>query len=204
MAVKDHSLDGKITRAAFDEFLEYGFQNASINKIAERACVTTGAIYTRYKNKDSLFSSLLEDILNTFKTRAQPVAENYYKAEQTKNLDDFLAAMAYETEVYIDVIFKHYEDAILLFCKSDGSTVEDMLKEMINHKTTTTLLFFEKIAKQPFDHNAIRILMNSQAYFYRQLLEAGYEKTEAKACMTAVQSFLASGWKHLFEQLNIT
>ena len=57
MAVKDHSLDDKIIRAAEAEFLEHGFVAASMHKIAERAGVTTGALYTRYKNKDALFGS---------------------------------------------------------------------------------------------------------------------------------------------------
>ena len=59
MANKDHSLDDGIIQAAYSEFLAYGFQQASLHKIAEKAVVTTGAIYTRYKNKDALFSSLL-------------------------------------------------------------------------------------------------------------------------------------------------
>ena len=50
MANKDHSLDDGIIQAAYSEFLAYGFQKASLHKIAEKAGVTTGAIYTRYKN----------------------------------------------------------------------------------------------------------------------------------------------------------
>ena len=50
MANKDHSLDDGIIQAAYAEFLAYGFQKASLHKIAEKAGVTTGAIYTRYKN----------------------------------------------------------------------------------------------------------------------------------------------------------
>jgi len=54
LANKDHSLDDKIIRAAYSEFLAYGFCKASLHKISEKAGVTTGAIYTRYKNKDAL------------------------------------------------------------------------------------------------------------------------------------------------------
>ena len=59
MANRDHSLDDGIIQAAYSEFLAYGFQKASLHKIAEKAGVTTGAIYTRYKNKDALFACLL-------------------------------------------------------------------------------------------------------------------------------------------------
>ena len=64
MANRDHSLDDGIIRAAYEEFLAHGFQNASLHKIAEKAGVTTGAIYTRYKNKDALFVSLLSGFID--------------------------------------------------------------------------------------------------------------------------------------------
>ena len=63
MAKRDHSLEDGIVQAAYSEFLTYGFQKASLHKIADKAGVATGAIYTRYKNKDALFASLLQDFL---------------------------------------------------------------------------------------------------------------------------------------------
>ena len=63
MANKNQELDKPIIEAAKTEFLQNGFQSASINNIAKRAGVTTGAIYTRYKGKDQLFHSLIEDFL---------------------------------------------------------------------------------------------------------------------------------------------
>ena len=63
MANRDHSLEDGIVQAAYSEFLTYGFQKASLHKIADKAGVTTGAIYIRYKNKDALFGSLLQDFL---------------------------------------------------------------------------------------------------------------------------------------------
>ena len=72
MALKDHSLDDKIIKAAFDEFMEFGFQKASIRKIADRAGVTPGAVYTRYDSKDDLFCSLVSNFLSAVKTQSEP------------------------------------------------------------------------------------------------------------------------------------
>lgn len=72
MANRDHSLGDGIIQAAYSEFLAYGFQKASLHKIAEKAGVTTGAIYTRYKNKDALFASLLQDFFETMQVLFAP------------------------------------------------------------------------------------------------------------------------------------
>lgn len=198
MAVKDHSLDAKITEAAFGEFMEHGFLAASLHKIADTAGVTTGALYTRYKNKDALLCSLLEEIFTVFRDFAEPVAEQYRKAEESGSIDDFLAAMECEARIYMDVLFEHYEECVLFFCKSGGSSAEESLKAMINHKADTTAEFFEKIAVQPVNREAVRLLMEANFHAYSRLLDAGYEKEKAAACMETVQDFFRAGWKELY------
>lgn len=81
MASRDHSLDDGIIQAAYSEFLAYGFQKASLHKIAEKAGVTTGAIYTRYKNKDALFVSLLQDFFETMQVLFTPPSQKNTKKQ---------------------------------------------------------------------------------------------------------------------------
>ena len=58
---------------------------SSLHKIAEKAGVTTGAIYTRYKNKDALFASLLQDFFETMQVLFTPVAEEYEKQSAARS-----------------------------------------------------------------------------------------------------------------------
>lgn len=202
MAVKNHSLDDKIIRAAEAEFLEHGFMAASMHKIAERAGVTTGALYTRYKNKDALFGSLLEELFSVVQAWSEPASQHYCEAEASGSATDFLAAMEFEEQMYLNLIFEHYEACVLLFCRSHGSSAEESLSAMISHKVTTTVDFLEKTAARPVNREAVRLLMEANFHIYRKILEAGYGKTEAASCMKDVQLFLHTGWKALYEQLH--
>lgn len=204
MALKDHSLDDKIKTAAAEEFTEHGFLAASLHKIADNAGVTTGALYTRYKNKDALFASLLEELFTAFRDYTEPAAEQYRKAEESRNVDDFLAAMKFETQVYMNLLFDRYEECVLFFCKSDGSSVAESIQTMISHKAASTVEFFEKTAVQPVNAEAVRLLMDANFHIYRQLLGSGYEKKKAIACMEIVQDFLSTGWKNLYLTLHST
>ena len=60
MAVPDRSIDPRIFESARKEFLENGFEKASLKAICEGAGVTTGALYKRYKGKEDLFSAVVE------------------------------------------------------------------------------------------------------------------------------------------------
>ena len=61
MAKPDHSLDPLILASARREFLEKGFEKASLKRICENANVTTGALYKRYSGKEELFAAVVAD-----------------------------------------------------------------------------------------------------------------------------------------------
>lgn len=123
MANRDHSLDDGIIQAAYSEFLAYGFQKASLHKIAEKAGVTTGAIYTRYKNKDALFASLLQDFFEAMQVLFAPVAEEYENAKHSAQPEDILRAINAEEQVYFQLLTEHCNDCTLFFCRRVGISV---------------------------------------------------------------------------------
>lgn len=202
MANRDHSLDDEIIQAAYAEFLTYGFQKASLHKIAEKAGVTTGAIYTRYKNKDALFVSLLQDFFETMKTLFTPIAEEYEKARHSAQPEDILRAINAEERIYFQLLTGHYDDCTLFFCRSDGSSVETMLHELMDQKAEQTVEFFFQIYGKKPNADAIRLLMGAQFWYFRQLLDKRLEEDEMLACLQAVLNFTNAGWRQLCDSLN--
>ena len=197
MAVKDHSLDDKIIQAAKAEFLEYGFQKASLHKIAGRAGITTGALYTRYKNKDALFCSLIEPAMADMMQQAQPIAQMYEKVQSKDDLPLFLAAMQEETRVYLDILFRYYDACVLLFCKSAGSSVERTMNAVMEQKAQGTVEFLEHLSHKKID--GIEFIMREQFSFFSLILEKGYGIEKTIACLRTFEEFNEAGWKHLFE-----
>lgn len=159
LANKDHSLDDKIIRAAYSEFLAYGFCKASLHKISEKAGVTTGAIYTRYKNKDALFVALLQDFFEAMKVMFAPVAKEYEKAMLSAKTEDILSAINAEEKIYFELLASHYDDCTLFFSRSDGSSVETMLNDLMEHKTQQTVDFFFRVYGKKPNADAIRLIM---------------------------------------------
>ena len=164
MANRDHSLDDGIIQAAYSEFLTYGFQKASLHKIAEKAGVTTGAIYI-----------------------AQP--------------EDILRAINAEEQVYFRLLTEHHDDCTLFFCRSDGSSIETVLHELMNRKAEQTVEFFSHIYGKAPNADAIRLLMGSQFWYFRQLLDQHMEEGRMLTCLQAVLDFTNAGWRQLCDTL---
>ena len=59
MQVLKESVRNSIVEGAILEFFEYGFQNANMRRIADKANITVGNIYRYYKNKETLFREIL-------------------------------------------------------------------------------------------------------------------------------------------------
>lgn len=201
MALKDHSLDDKITKAAFDEFMKFGFQKASIRKIADRAGVTAGAVYTRYNSKDDLFCSLVDGFLSAVKEQSGSIGNMYYSIQQSKDADALLDAIHKEEKIYLDILFNYYDECILFFCRSEGSSIDNMVHKMMENKATVTVDFLKGMAQSDLDLDGIGMIIAEQFHYYRQILEKGYSKEKAVSCMKTVENFLEAGWKDLFERI---
>lgn len=201
MAVKDHSLDEKIIKAAMDEFRENDFLKASLNKIAEKAGLTTGAVYTRYKSKDELFCSLVYPLLEEMQRRFSPLEKAYNDVRDSEDIGDILKVIRIERQIYVDILFTYYDECVLLFCRSTGSSVEAQLNKWTNQKAVSTAEFIRQRAKKEIDTDLIELIMNEQFQFYRQVLQKGFDKEKTVRLMDSVEEFHESGWKGLFEKI---
>ncbi len=206
MANRNHELDKPIIEAAKTEFLLNGFQAASIGNIAKRAGVTTGAIYTRYKGKDELFYSLLEEFLKVLDKESKNNRKSYMKYCIEKDLDKFLNSIEKEIAGYIDILFEYYAECKLLLCKSKGSSVETLLDEMMKNKVSETKTFIKKniasdISKIKLD--LVELLIKEQFNAYIFIIEKGYGKDETIEYIKMLGEFIGAGWERLFKDLMI-
>lgn len=50
----------QIVKAAVETFLENGYDGTSMNKVAEKAGVIKATIYSHFKDKEQLFTAIIE------------------------------------------------------------------------------------------------------------------------------------------------
>lgn len=200
MAYKNHDLDGEIIRAATEEFLACGFEKASMRKIAAERGITVGAIYTRYPSKDKLFSSLVQPFVNQIKDLLVQLKTEYYK-DITKGSEYLVVAMEKETEAIMKLIYDNYTMAVLLMCRSKGSSMEDFFDILVEEKIKETQEFFNKgkQEKSP-DERILKVLIRGQYRIYYHIVKEGYEQEEAKEIMKQLLVYSNGGWRALLSE----
>lgn len=74
-----------------------------------------------------------------------PVAKEYEKAMLSAKTEDILSAINSEEKIYFELLASHYDDCTLFFSRSDGSSVETMLNDLMEQKTQQTVDFFFRV-----------------------------------------------------------
>lgn len=202
MAHKNHELDSRIVNAAFSEFLEKGYRDASLRKIAEKAGVTVGAIRTRFKTKDDLFCGLIEPLVSEIEAVFQSVRKEYYRQNVNDLVTHIEKSMRMESETILRLIFGHYDEAVLLLCRSAGSSMEGFFDKIVERKVCESETFFDEAGEKNVDSNLLRILISSQFHSYFQIVNGGYGKEAAEKYMSAVMCYHFAGWVTLLNTEN--
>lgn len=198
MALRDHSLDGKIITAAREEFSAKGYSGASLRKIAEKAGVTVGAIQTRYRSKDELFVCLLKPFLDEIETLFQHTRAAYDLGVKTDFLTGLKTAMRDESTAILHLIFDHYEAAVLLLSRSVGSSLEHAFDEIVQNKIQESIAFFHRAGFAGIDEKMLGFLISAQFDSYRRIVTECPDRKTAETYMDALMIYHFGGWTAFF------
>ena len=201
MANKDLTINPKVEKSALNEFMQFGFRKASVHNIAKNANVTTGALYTRYKNKDDMFSSLVQNITSVLFGNNTELLSLYEHAMTTKKFEDFNTAIKAERTMHVDLFFKYHEECQLLFCKSDGSTAGQMLEKVINDKIASTTAFMKFISTKEIDTDIIELILTQTMNSYRFIFNKNYNKERTIMLLEKTDLFYEPAWKSYFNEI---
>ncbi|WP_436374877.1 TetR/AcrR family transcriptional regulator [Cytobacillus sp. BC1816] len=76
----------RLLQAGKEVFLESGFQKATISQVIKKAKTGYGTAYVYFKNKDELFITLMEDLMNQFYEVAEMPFKPQAKEEAYENI----------------------------------------------------------------------------------------------------------------------
>ena len=194
MALKNHALDDKILHAAQTEFLENGYENASMRKIAAAAGVTIGAIYTRYATKDALFCGVVQPLIDRIAQAFASIRSTYYETQPDIQIRQMAHSMDTESACILHLLFDDYDRAVLLLCRSTGSSLESFFDTIIERKIQETVVFFRQSNVPHPSEQVLRLLIGGQFHMYAQIIHDGYDLAQAKELMQAAMIYHTGGW----------
>ena len=136
-----------IQQAAMQEFLDKGFQGASLRQIVKNAGVTTGAFYGYFSSKEALFNALVEPHAAALMGKFMEAQTSFAELPEEQQPSH----MGVESRTYldwmVDYICQHREPVKLLLTRSEGTSYEHFVHNMVEVEVEYTLQYMEVLRR---------------------------------------------------------
>lgn len=181
------------------EFLQRGFEGASLRTIAKAAGVTTGAIYGYFPDKKALFAALVsrptQEMLDKFISVQQEFAALPPERQAAEMVQTSNAGMAW----MVEHIYSHYDAFKLLVCCSPGTDYAAYVNKMIEVETQSTFRFINVMRRAgrqvcDVDEQLVHILVNSFFSGMFEIVAHDMPKGKATAYINSLKEFYTAGW----------
>ena len=189
--------NAKIIQYMKEEFLTYGYEKASLNRISAKVGITTAGLYKHFKCKEDMFLFLVKDTLDAFDEVAQSGEEQMESDASYNPFDDDWASF------WVEFIFEHYDGFKLLVCCSEGSAYEDFEEKLIEHEEREDKRYHEILkasGKKVKEISDMQWHMLATAYTHLvfEIVRHDMSREEALKHMRFVSDLLYPGWKDIY------
>ena len=191
-----------IQEAALEEFLDKGLQGASLRQIVKNAGVTTGAFYGYFSSKEALFNALVEPhaaaLMGKF-MEAQTAFAGLPEEQQPGH-------MGVESSEYVhwmvDYICQHRQPVKLLLTRSEGTSYEHFVHNMVEVEVDYTLQYMEVLRSlgkdiPVLDKSLCHIIASGMFNGLFEIVVHDMPKEQALRDVDQLRDFYTAGWRNL-------
>lgn len=202
MKFKDEEAVGQILECAKEEFMQKGFADASMRTIAEKAGFTTGMLYSRFADKNELFSALVKEGADKLYSYFTDVQEEFAEFPATQQVAEMQTYTSSKMRTVIDIIYEYFDTFKLIVCHSVGSSYDRYIDRMIEYETDSTERFMRvlqengtlvKTVRRDINHMLASALFNG----IFEVVAHDFPKEDALEYVNAVCDFFFAGWQRL-------
>lgn len=192
----------KILTAGKAEFLDKGFKSASLRNIVKIAGVTTGAFYGYFSGKEALFAALVEEHAKAIMNIFMSAQEDFVKLPKEVQAQHMGVDSRSSLNEIVDYIYKHFDEFKLLVCKSEGTSYENFVHNMVEIEVEQTLEFIEVLKSQgknvpDMEKPVCHMIVSGMFTGIFELIKHDMKKENAVKYVSQLQDFYIAGWSKI-------
>lgn len=193
MKHKTPEVTDTLLASAQEEFLQYGYQDASLRRIASKSGVSTTSIYGRFGDKAGLFDALVKGAADGLYERVRLQCEASLQETRIAAKADLESD---STEDFVDYIYDHFEEFQLIFCKSAGTVYVDYIDRLaaLEEKVYGFACGGDATDSSLDSFFVHCVTVSGYRYLYEMVAHA-LSRDEAYAFMERMTIFRMAGWK---------
>jgi AcrR family transcriptional regulator len=192
----------KIIAAAYEEFMEYGFTDASMRRIATACGMSVSGLYKHFPSKEDMFASLVKDSVDGLMNLYHEIEGKYFEGIESATSD---SVCTNRSEIFqaMDFIYDNIKDFELIICKSKGTIYENFIHDIAKLEEEVTMRYMEELKKngipvKDVNYREFHLLVSASIEAIFQAVSHGFTKDEALHYARTLENFYTPAWKNLF------
>ncbi len=190
---EESTVKTKLLEVAKAEFLENGYEKASLRKICAKAGVTTGAMYFFFRNKEELFRNVVEQ-------KAQRMLE-LVKRQTDSEVNGIGDSAKYQRELNEYLCTNKVEVRILLD-KSTGTAFESFKDEYGSAIAKGFFAFYDKCGGTEEYRDIMKLIVKMRIQGYIEMLKGDYDMDKMMKFSALMEEYGDSGFAGMMKQFN--
>lgn len=205
---QDNDTKQKLLASAKEEFMEKGYQGASLRGICKKAGVTTGALYFFFQDKEDLFTSLVTPVLQKIQGMMlehmrQELLDAQGAEQETDERND-LRDDAYVSRMILQELYRDYDSVQLLLTRSQGSKMAGCIDMFVEYAQQgyrhLAAVQAQKMGVKAPDDYTVHWMAHMQIDAFVHLLTHEPDEQKAMEHLEDIVRYLIAGWEALFEK----
>ena len=192
----------RIQQAALDEFAEKGFLGASLRQIVKNAGVTTGAFYGYFSSKEALFASIVEPHAAALMGRFMEAQTSFAELPEEQQPDHMGVESTDCVHWMVDYICQHREPVKLLLSRSEGTSYEHFVHNMVEVEVEYTLKYMDVLRRlgrdiPELDEQMCHIIASGMFNGIFEIVIHDMPEGRALRYVDQLRDFYTAGWLKL-------
>ena len=187
-----------LIEAAKKEFLEKGYNKASLRTICANAGVTTGALYFFFENKADLYAAIVDPPLKELKAI---LIEHFNEdAEEARKLNSIEEADMDHTEIsdrIVTHIYDNYDSIMLLLTASENTVYENVVDEFVDMLDKSIPPMVASMKGYKYDEYMSHWMSHISLDAFIHVIKHEKDVNKAKKRLSGILNYLVIGWVQL-------
>jgi AcrR family transcriptional regulator len=195
----------KLYKCMKKEFLEKGFEKASLNQIARDCDITPAAVYRHFESKEAMFEALVQPAWQEF----QELCDFYMVRETTGISKEHITRHFMEDGtqwlgVMLDMIYRYFDEFRLMICCSKGTKFENFEETLIKMEEDSTkdiIKALREAGMSDVDYTDGQIHIMATAYITAlfEIVRHNVPRQQAGEQITFLYRFFNCAWKNMLQ-----
>ncbi len=188
----------KVKKAIKEEFLEKGFEDASIRSIGARAGMTSAGLYRHYADKEAMFNAMVEPLIESIKNWTEKHTARKYSLVDGGVTNDELFGETF-VDMIKEIILPRRDEFILLMSRSGGTKYENFIHDYAegNQKEFMEAIRYLKEKGYPaaeLSEEELHMLLSAYLTACFEPIIHDYDDVMVEKYLNTVQDFFMPGW----------